>query len=87
MRKIQYTNKFKKLYSKLTPELQDKTKKTINLLQNNPFPIHLKTHKLSWRLYKYHSCSIDYSNRIIFEILDDWTILLLLIWNHSIYKI
>jgi hypothetical protein len=41
---------------------------------------------LSWKLYPYYSCSVDYEYRIIFEILYDWKITLLLVWNHSIYR-
>lgn len=86
MRNIEYTNKFKKLYKKLDLSIQLKTKEIILELNNNPFPKKLKVHKLSWKLYPFYSCSIDYDNRIIFEILDDWKIILLLVWNHSIYK-
>lgn len=86
MRDLEYTNKFKKLYKKLDISLQIKIKETIWELKNNPFPKKIKVHKLSWKLYPYYSCSIDYDNRIIFEILDEWKILLLLVWNHSIYK-
>jgi hypothetical protein len=46
----------------------------------------LKTHKLSWNLSWYFSFSIDYSYRILFEFLENWDILFLNIWDHSIYK-
>lgn len=85
MREIEYTNKFKRLYKKLDLTIQLKTKEVILELKNNPFPRKIKVHKLSWKLYPYYSCSIDYDNRIIFEILDNWKIILLLVWNHSIY--
>lgn len=86
IREIQYTNKFKRLYKKLDISLKLKIKNTILELQKNPFPENLKVHKLSGKLSLYYACSIDYSNRIIFEILDDGKILLLLVWDHSIYK-
>lgn len=47
MREIQYTNKFKRMYKKLHPELQTKVKSTILELQTNPFPRKLKVHKLT----------------------------------------
>lgn len=86
MRDLEYTIKFKKLYKKLEVSIQLKTKETIKELKNNPFPKNLKVHKLSWKLYAYYSCSVDYKNRIIFEISDNWKILLLLVWDHDIYK-
>ena len=86
MREIEYTNKFKRLYKKLEVSIQLKAKETIIELKNNLFPKKLKVHKLSWKLYPYYSCSIDYDNRIIFEIVDDWKIVLLLVWDHSIYS-
>ncbi len=85
-REIEYTNKFKRLYKKLDVNLQEKVKQTILELQKKPFPEKLKVHKLSWKLSLYYSCSVDYSNRIIFEIQENWKILLLLVWNHSIYE-
>lgn len=87
MREIEYTNKFKRLYKKLDISIQLKTKETINELNKNSFSRSLKVHKLSWKLYPYYSCSIDYDNRIIFEIVDNWKIILLLVWNHSIYNL
>lgn len=86
MREVEYTNKFKRLYKKLDTILQSRVKEVILDLKNNPFPRNLKVHKLSWKLFPYYSCSVDYDNRIIFELLDDWKVLLLLVWNHDIYK-
>ena len=86
MREIEYTNKFKKLYKKLDDNLKFKIKITLKELMYNPFPKSLKVHKLSGKLFPYYSCSINQKNRIIFEILDEWKILLLLVWNHSIYN-
>jgi len=86
MREIYYTNKFKRLYKKLDLSIRLKVKSIILELKNNPFPRSLKVHKLSWKLYPYYWCSIDYDNRIIFEISDNNKITLLLVWDHSIYK-
>ena len=73
------------MYKKLSSDLKIKTKNTILKLSHNPFPAELKVHKLSWKLSNYYACSIDYSNRIIFEVIDN-QILLLLVWDHDIYK-
>ncbi len=74
------------MYKKLDINLKLKVKQVILELGQNPFPEKLKVHKLSWKLFPYYSCSVDYNNRIIFEILENWKILLLLVWSHSIYK-
>lgn len=87
MREIEYTTKFKRQYKKLEISLKEKTKDTISKLWNNHFPRDLNVHKLSWKLSQYYACSIDYKNRIIFEIQDNWKLLLLLVWVHSIYDI
>ena len=71
MREIEYTLKFKRLYKKLDISLQNKIKETIENLKYNPFLDKLKVHKLSGKLFPYYSCSIDYKNRIIFEIKDN----------------
>ena len=86
MREIEYTTKFKRQYKKLEISLKQKAKETISKLWNNPFPRDLEVYKLSWKLYPYYSCSIDYKNRIVFEIQDNWKLLLLLVWDHDIYK-
>lgn len=86
MREIEYTTKFKRQYKKLEISLKLKTKEAIYKLKNNPFPRDLEVHKLSWKLYPYYSCSVDYKNRIVFEIEDNWKLLLLLVWDHDIYK-
>jgi len=64
MRNIEYTNKFKKSYTKLDISLKNKVKETIGDLRYNPFLNKLKVHKLSWKLFPYYSCSIDYKNRV-----------------------
>ena len=60
MREIEYTTKFKRQYKKLEISLKQKAKETISKLWNNPFPRDLEVYKLSWKLYPYYSCSIDY---------------------------
>lgn len=86
MREIYYTSKFKRLYKKLDSHFQPKVKSTIIELQNNPFSSKLKVHKLSWKLSSYYSYSVDYNNRIIFEIQSWWNLCLFLVWGHDIYK-
>ena len=51
--------------------------------QKNPFDKKLKTHKLSGSLKGSWAFSINYSYRIIFEFIDDNTILLIDIGTHD----
>ena len=86
MRKINYTNKFRRQYKKLGQNLKKKVKETIVLLKNESFDNRLKVHILHWKLDGIYSCSVDYSIRIIFEINSIGDISLLLVWDHNIYK-
>lgn len=87
MRNIKYSDKFQKQYKKLDEVLKRKVKLIISSLSEDKFYNNLKVHKLNGKLRNYYSCSIDYSNRIIFEIENWWDILLLLVWDHDVYKI
>ena len=47
------------MYKKLPVELRKKVKLAIVDLQKESFPSYLKVHKLSGKLSKYYSCSVD----------------------------
>lgn len=49
------------------PQLRSQVQKTLVQLANDPFHPTLKTHKLKGELSGRWSCSIDYSNRIVFK--------------------
>jgi len=57
---------FKRLVKK-NPQLVDPIQESIQQLTENPFHPSLNTHKLLGELSGVWSCSIDYSNRILFE--------------------
>lgn len=71
-----------KSFIKKHPELADKIKEKLELLQNNPQDPSLKTHHLTGRLKDLHSFSISYEYRIVFSQEDD-IIYLLNIGSHD----
>ncbi|CCQ51250.1 type II toxin-antitoxin system YafQ family toxin [Crocosphaera watsonii] len=70
------------------PSIKQTVEQTLERLSNNPFSPSLKTHKLKGKLANKWSCSIDYSNRIIFQFIDNYElkteeIVLLAIGSHD----
>ncbi len=75
-----YTEKFEKRairFLKQHPDVKQKYLKTLQLLELNPHHPSLRLHRLSGKLQKYHSASIDMFYRITleFEIRDNMIIL------------
>ena len=65
-----WTPAFKRTVKRLirqNPKLRSKIEKTLEQLVEDPFHPSLKTHKLKGDLQGRWSCSIDYSNRLIFK--------------------
>jgi addiction module RelE/StbE family toxin len=52
------------------PKLRSQFEQTLQQLAEDPFSATLRTHKLKGDLASKWACSIDYSNRIIFKIVD-----------------
>lgn len=69
------------------PSMRSQIEQTLQLLAEDPFHPKLRTHKLKGDLVGKWSCSIDYSNRIIFRIVEDSgsqeEILLLTLGSHD----
>ena len=61
---------FKRLIRQ-NPQIRSSIEKTLQLLAENYTEPSLRTHKLKGDLEGCWSCSIDYSNRIIFEFVND----------------
>lgn len=85
-----YTIKFKpsfiKLYKKADPHLKEEIEDTLEKLKKSENHQKLKLHKLSGKLQDFYSCSINYKQRILFEIVDTKDIVVLLFGDHDIYK-
>lgn len=78
---------FKRIIRK-KPDFRPLIEKTVRQLAEDPFYPSLRTHKLKGDLSNVWSCSIDYSNRILFEFIEDpqeqkQAILLLNIGSHD----
>ena len=61
---------FKRLIRK-NPQMRDGVEKTLTILAEDYTRQSLRSHKLKGDLDGCWSCSIDYSNRIIFEFVND----------------
>ena len=83
--KIIYSTLFEREYKKLPPEIKDSAEKRETLFRKDPFDSRLHTHKLKGKLSKFWAFSIDYSNRILFEFIDDDTVYFHSVGDHSIY--
>ena len=53
------------------PAFRPLIEKTVRQLAEDPFHPSLCTHKLKGDLSNVWSCSIDYSNRVLFEFIED----------------
>jgi mRNA interferase YafQ len=62
-----YKNAFKKIV-KNNPQLKEKILASMELLQQDPFNIRLKTHKLKGVLEGSWACWVNYDLRIIFDL-------------------
>jgi addiction module RelE/StbE family toxin len=67
------------------PQMRSTIEQTLHKLAEDPFQPSLKTHKLKGDLAEKWSCSIDYSNRIVFKFVQgtEDEILLLAIGSHN----
>ena len=77
-----FKRSFKKII-KNNPDIKDKFKEKLELLKDDPYTISLKTHILSGKLKDYYAFSVKYKTRVMFEFIDDNTILLIDIGSHD----
>lgn len=71
-------------YKKVSSELKDKLEKKEKIIKKDIFDKTLKTHKLHGDFEGFYALSIDYRNRIIFEI-ESTTVVFYDIGDHDIY--
>ena len=83
---IFYSPEFKRQFRKLSKDLQMIAIKREILFRKDPFSPTLKTHKLTGRLQRIWSFSLDYKNRILFRFLGGKTVLFESVGDHSIYR-
>lgn len=83
--KIYYSSKFAKEYKRLPKKVKIAAEKREKIFRSNPLDPKLRTHRLSGGLREYHSFSIDYHYRIIFEFVGKETIWFHSVGTHAIY--
>ena len=86
MIKIILSPQYKKSLKRIPRHIAKKLDKKVRIFQGNPFDFSLKTHKLTGKLKNYHSFSVTYSYRVVFEFLDENKVLFINIGTHGIYK-
>lgn len=83
---IRYTPRFERSFRKLSPEIKKKAIKKEKVFRKNPFHPSLRTHKLSGNLKNLWAFSITHSHRLVFEFLDENTIVVfIIVGDHSVY--
>ncbi|MFA5000856.1 MAG: type II toxin-antitoxin system mRNA interferase toxin, RelE/StbE family [Candidatus Paceibacterota bacterium] len=82
---ILYTSRFLRAYKKLSIEVKNKVEKKEKTIKKDIFDGSLKTHKLRGDFEGFYALSIDYKNRIIFELANKTTVVFYDIGNHDIY--
>jgi len=80
------TSYFRKALKKIPEDVAKQFKIKQAIFKKNPFTSSLKTHKLSGKLSHYHSFSINYQYRVLFEFLNEKTVLFINVGTHGIYK-
>ncbi|MCY7323825.1 MAG: type II toxin-antitoxin system mRNA interferase toxin, RelE/StbE family [Phormidesmis sp. CAN_BIN36] len=74
MPRLNWSSRFARDFKRLArrnPQLRLLLDQTLSQLAENPFHPSLETHKLKGNLSGTWSCSIDYSNRILFEFIEN----------------
>lgn len=84
--KIYYSSKFAKEYKKLPLKVKLSAEKREKVFRKDPFNPSLKTHKLTGKLKDYHSFSLDFHYRIIFEFVEKDIVWFHTVGTHEIYK-
>lgn len=89
MSKLIFTDSYEKLAKKFIkkhPELLSQYKKTLQLMEINPYHPSLRLHKLQGKFSEIYSVSINMAYRITIDfIIEDDIIILINIGSHDIY--
>jgi len=86
IKKIFYTSKFEKNFTRLPLRIKRLAARKQKIFQINPFDSSLVTHKLTGRLGRKYSFSVNYSYRIVFIFENEDEVTFLDIGTHSIYQ-
>ena len=83
---IFYRPRFKRMFKKLSKEIQLDAVEALEIFKANPFRSSLKTHKLHGALSEYWAFDVNNKIRIMFEFSDNNEVWLYKIGDHSIYE-
>ena len=86
MIEIEYSPKFAKMYKKIPMNIKRLAEKKESLFRINPFDPKLRVHKLSGKLERYWSFSINFQYRIIFSFVKDNYIRFHAVGTHEVYN-
>jgi mRNA-degrading endonuclease YafQ of YafQ-DinJ toxin-antitoxin module len=81
--KIEYTKKFRKQYSKLTPKIRVQFKKRQRLWLNDPYNPQLHLHMLTAEYAGLYSINVTGDIRALYEKIDDTYVIFGFIGTHS----
>lgn len=87
VRRFVYDPSFEKRLNKFKKKLSEKELENLRtkflIFKNDVFDVRLRTHKLKGNLQDYYAFSINYSDRLVFRILDNETIFIMDIGKHD----
>jgi len=81
--KIEYTKKFRKQYSKLSPKTRAHFKKRQRLWLDDPYNIQLHLHMLTGEYAGFYSINITSDIRALYQKIDDSYVMFGFIGTHS----
>lgn len=81
--KIEYTKRFRKQYSKLSPKVRDQFKKRQRLWLNDPYHPQLHLHMLRGEYAGLYSINVTGDIRALYEKVDDIYVIFGFIGTHS----
>ena len=79
-----FEKKFEKFTNQLTDDEKERLRKKLKIFKEDVFDKRLKTHKLKGNLSDYYAFSINYSNRIVFKILQDGGVYFIEVGSHDV---
>ncbi len=83
---IIYAPSFVRRFNKLEPDLQAEVVAKVDLFKDINNHRQLKVHKLKGKLAQYHSFSVNYRIRIVFQYLSHQEVAFLDIGDHEVYR-
>ena len=81
--RVEFTTFSERKIKKLSTKQREQLFNVVKKLEINPFDKSLKTHKLSGKSTGYYSCSMNYSDRVIFIMVVNNVIAIIDIGSHD----